>query len=84
MGMKLAQEWNIQTLTMLGDSEIIIKELRGMSHSTKDPLKSICLAINSLNFFFKPGLLPHLAKEKLRGRCYGEGSQKFGTEPPSH
>jgi ribonuclease HI len=48
MGLKLAQEWNIQTLTVLGDSEIIIKELRGISSLTKDPLKSICLVINSL------------------------------------
>jgi ribonuclease HI len=48
MGLKLAQERNIQTLTVLGDSEIVIKELRGRSSSPKGPLKGICSAINSL------------------------------------
>jgi ribonuclease HI len=48
MGLKLAQDLNIQTLTVLGDSEIIIKELRGMPRLTKALLQSISLAINSL------------------------------------
>jgi ribonuclease HI len=48
MGLKLAQERNTQTLTVLGDSEIVIKELRGRSSSPKGPLKGICSVINSL------------------------------------
>jgi ribonuclease HI len=48
MGLKLAQDLRIQTLTVLGDSEIVIKELRGMPRSAKSPLQSISSAINSL------------------------------------
>jgi ribonuclease HI len=48
MGLKLAQERNIQTLTVIGDSEIVIKELRGLSISSKRPLKGISSGINSL------------------------------------
>jgi ribonuclease HI len=35
MGLKLAQDRHIQALIVLGDSEIVIKELRGISNSTK-------------------------------------------------
>jgi ribonuclease HI len=44
MGLKLAQDLNIQILTVLGDSEIIIKELRGMSRPTKDPTQKHILS----------------------------------------
>jgi ribonuclease HI len=47
MGLKLAQDLRIQALTVLGDSEIVIKDLRGMPRSTKAPPQSISAAINS-------------------------------------
>jgi ribonuclease HI len=52
MGLKLAQDRHIQALIVLGDSEIVIKELRGISNSTKAPLKSISAVINSLKKIF--------------------------------
>lgn len=48
MGLNLAHEMSIQTLTVLGDYEIVIKELMGRPGSQKCPLKGTNLAINSL------------------------------------
>jgi hypothetical protein len=48
MRLELAQDLCIQTLTVLWDSEIVIKELGGMPRSEKTPLQSISTAINSL------------------------------------
>jgi len=64
MGSKISQERNIQTLRVLGDSEIIIKELRGMSCLTKDPLKSICSAMNSLKKIFMTLGFFHILQKK--------------------
>jgi ribonuclease HI len=36
MGLELAQDWHIQALIVLGDSEIVIKDLRGITNSKKD------------------------------------------------
>jgi ribonuclease HI len=48
MGLKLAHERSIQTLIAIGDSEIVIKELRGMSTSSKHPPNGLSSGINSL------------------------------------
>jgi len=48
MGLKIAQDRHIQALIVLVDYEIVIKELRGISNSTKAPLKIISAVINSL------------------------------------
>jgi ribonuclease HI len=48
MGLKLAQDRHIQALIVLGDSEIVIKELRGISNSTKARSKAYQQVINSL------------------------------------
>jgi ribonuclease HI len=48
MGLKLAHERSIQTLTVIGDSEIVIKELRGLSTSTNHPPNGLSSRINTL------------------------------------
>jgi ribonuclease HI len=52
MGLKLAHERSIQTLTVIGDSEIVIKDLRGLSTSANHPPNGLCSRINTLKHHF--------------------------------
>ena len=64
MGLKLAQDRHIQALIVLGDSEIVIKELRGISNLTKAPLKSISTVINSLKKRFVRLIFFHVLRKQ--------------------
>jgi hypothetical protein len=48
MGLKLAHERSIQTLIATRYSEIVIKEIRGLSTSSKNPPNGLSSGINSL------------------------------------
>jgi hypothetical protein len=52
MGLKLAHERSIRTLMVLGDSEIVIKDLLGLSTSATHPPNGLCSRINTLKHHF--------------------------------
>jgi hypothetical protein len=64
MGLNLAQDLHIHALTVLGDFEIVIKELRGISNSEKAPLKSISAVINSLKKRFVHLIFFHILRKQ--------------------
>jgi ribonuclease HI len=64
MRFKLAQDLRIQALTVLGDSEIVIKELRGIPNMKKSPLKRISATINSLKKRFVRLIFFHILRKQ--------------------
>jgi ribonuclease HI len=67
MGLKLAHKLSIQTLNVIVDSEIAIKELRGLSTLAKHPLNDLSSGINSL-------------KKKLTSLCFFQILRAQNTE----
>jgi ribonuclease HI len=52
MGLKIAHSRSIQTLVVLGDSEIVIRDLLGLSNTTTHSSSGLCSRINSLKQLF--------------------------------
>jgi ribonuclease HI len=52
MGLKIAHSRSIQTLVVIGDSEIVIRDLLGLSTTTTQPSSGLCSRINSLKQLF--------------------------------
>jgi hypothetical protein len=48
MGLKISYERSIRSLVVLGDSEIVIKDLLGLSTSSTHSSSGLCLRINTL------------------------------------
>jgi ribonuclease HI len=52
MGLKIAHSRSIQALTVIGDSEIVIRELLGLSTTATQPSSGLRTQINSLKHLF--------------------------------
>jgi ribonuclease HI len=52
MGLQIAHSRNIQALTVIGDSEIVIRELLGISTSATQPSSGLHTRIKSLKQLF--------------------------------
>jgi ribonuclease HI len=91
MGLKMAHARSIQTLVVLGDSEIVIKDLLGLSNTTTQSSSGLCSRINTLKqLFIKIRFFHILRSQNTEADCLAKATKSLeqihlvSNQIPSH